>query len=315
MTSVDVDSVLSPALIAARPRPPSESLRLYKPYYEELLRHNVSIRDFIEQRDAPEHVFRWLVELDCGCVTDALTTGYAAAHVAIDQLLPANCVFERMLGSGKGGASKEHVLLFAYGVHWEYSNWSTGHAWCAGHGDDLPIREIVEWRERKERPRFYSKESGKELGPYAVWTVKLSCGHYNYHAISEIDWRPEQGVAERTDVVAKIRDRLSADDLDDRTRHLLEWALAVQGTEPQAKDDCPYCVYMRRIVGCRPIGPLAKPKPPKRPTEPPKPPSRRTLTRRVNVADANVARLREQLVQAEQEAARLRADRDKADAD
>jgi hypothetical protein len=311
MTGTDQPS-LSAALMQAKPRSAAEALRLYKPYYEDLLRLNSSKREFIAKRDAPEQVFRWLVELDCGCVTDALTMGHRAAHVPMDELYPSNCVFDRFLENGKSGASKQNVLLFAYGVSWEYSNWSKGYAWCAGHGDDLPMRDIVAWLERKERPSFYSKDSGKELGPYAVWTVKLSCGHYDYHAISGIDWQPEQGYAERADVVMKIRDRLASQDLDEKARNQLEWALAFQGSEPQAKDGCPYCVYMRRIVGCRPIGPLTKPKPPSRPKEPPQPPSRRTLTSLLNATEANVLKLREQLAQAELEAARLREDRDKA---
>jgi hypothetical protein len=217
-----------------------------------------------------------------------------------------------VLGERQERRQQGQRAAFAYGVNWEYSNWDKGYAWCAGHGDDPPIRDIADWLERKERPSFYSKDSGRELGPYAVWTVKLSCGHYDYHAISGIDWQPEQGYTERTDVVTKIRDRLSSSDLDEKTKKQLQWVLAFQGTEPQAKDDCPHCVYTRRVVGCRPIGPLAKPKPPGRSKEPPKLPSRSTLTRRLNAAEANVARLLEQLKQAEQEAARLREDRDKA---
>ncbi len=134
-------------------------------------------------------------------------------------------------GRGKSGASEDSVLLFAYGVSWQYSNWDKGYAWCAGHGDDLPMRDLAEWLERKERPSFYSKDLGKELGPYAVWTVKLSCGHYDYHAISDIDWQPEQGYTERTDVVTKIRDRLASQNLDEKAKKQLQWSLAFQGTE------------------------------------------------------------------------------------
>jgi hypothetical protein len=88
------------------------------------------------------------------------------------------------LGNGRSGASKDNVLLFAYGISWGYSNWDKGYAWCAGHGDDLPMRDTAEWLERKEHPDVHSKDSGKELGPYAVWTVKLSCGHYDYQPAS-----------------------------------------------------------------------------------------------------------------------------------
>jgi hypothetical protein len=309
------EPVLSPALSAATPRPVAEVLRLYTPYYEQLLRYNLSNREFIEQRDAPQQVFRWLIELDCGCVTDAVTAGHAAAHVKMDELLPSNCVFERFLGSSESGASTDNVLLFSYGVSWKYSNWVKGFTWCAGHGHDVPVRDIVEWLERKDHPGFRSKDTGREVGPYASWTVKLSCGHYGYSAISELAWRPEQGYAKRPDFVAKIRQKLESDDLDEETRQALERMLQTDSTEPRSREGCPTCAYTRPVVGCRPVGPLAKPKPAPKTKEPPKPPSRRTLTRRLNAAEADVARLREQLAHAEQEASRLRAERDIASAD
>jgi hypothetical protein len=248
-------------------------------------------------------------------VTDAVTAGHAAAHVKMDELLPSNCVLERFLGNSESGASTDNVLLFSYGVSWKYSNWVKGFAWCAGHGHNVPIRDIAEWLEREERPRFRSKVTDEELGPYASWTVKLSCGHYQHSVVSGLDWRPEQGYVERPDFVAKIRHRLESADLDEETRQVLEETLQTESTEPGSRDGCPNCAYTRRVVGCRPVGPLAKPKPVPKPKEPPRPPSRRTLTRRLNTAEANVARVREQLAQAEQEAGRLRVERDKASAD
>jgi hypothetical protein len=130
--------------------------------------------------------------------------------------------------------------------------------------------------------------------------------------MSEVDWQPTQGYTEQTDLVAKISRDLVSEDLDAKTKKALERMLATRSTEPQSGEECRYCVYMRRVVGCRPVGQLAKPKPQARPEEPPKPPSRRTLTRRLNAAEANITRLREQLAQAEQDAARLRDERDKA---
>jgi hypothetical protein len=88
--------------------------------------------------------------------------------------------------------------------------------------------------------------------------------------------------------------------------------LVTRSSEPQLCEECRYCVYMSRVVGCRPVGQLAKPKPHAKPEESPKAPSRRTLTRRLNAAEANTTRLRDQLAQAEQDAARLREERDKA---
>lgn len=304
----------STALMGAKPRPAAEVLRLYRPYYEDLLRYNASQREFIEQRDAPTQCFRWLVELDCGCVADALTTGHQAAHVPMEELHPASCVFQRMLGSRESGASRDNVLLFGWGVTWRYSNWREGYAWCSGHGHETPVREITDWLEREERSGHYSADLGKEVGPYAKWVVKLSCGHYAHHAVSEVDWRPEDGLTERIDFVTKIRQDLESQDLDEKTRRTLEWMLATHGTEPQSRDDCPVCAHTRRVVGCQPVGPLARPKRPSKPKEADRPPSRRTLTRRLNATEANVAKLREQLAQAEKEAARLREERDQTGA-
>jgi hypothetical protein len=71
LTKVGQDEpTLSKALRDARPRSVAEVLRLYKPFYEKLLKLNVSIRDSTEKRDAPAQCHRWLVELDCGCVTE-----------------------------------------------------------------------------------------------------------------------------------------------------------------------------------------------------------------------------------------------------
>lgn len=131
-------SELSQALAAARPRPVSEVQRLYKPYYEELQRLNASQRDFIEKRDSPAQCYRWLVELDCGCVTDALTAGHLAAHVPIDELYPVNCVFERMLGNRESGASMDNALLFGWGVSRKHSNWREGYAWCPAMATSCP---------------------------------------------------------------------------------------------------------------------------------------------------------------------------------
>ncbi|MBL1074470.1 hypothetical protein JK358_08675 [Nocardia sp. 2] len=273
----------SPVLARARPRPVSTLGKLYKPYYEQLLRCNPSIRDFIEKRDSPEHCYRWLVELDCGCVTDAVTVGHVAAHVAMDELRPSDCVFTRYLGESRSGVSTDNVLLFGYGVSWKHQNWSKGFAWCAGHVDNRPLREITEWVEREQRPGFYSQELERQLEPFASWTVMLSCGHYESPVVTELDWRPEHGFREQSGV-------------------------ARDGKLPSSMKDCRHCVYMRRVTGARSIGPLARPKV----SKPPQPPSRRTLTRRLNAAEASARALREQLAQVEQETVRLRSERDQA---
>jgi hypothetical protein len=56
--------------------------------------------------------------------------------------------------------------------------------------------------------------------------------------------------------------------LDTKAKQVLEQMLATRSTKPQSREECRHCVYMRRVVGSRPIGPLAKPKPPAMAKEP-----------------------------------------------
>ena len=69
MTEQD-EPVLSSALLEARPRPAAAVLRLYTPYYEQLLRYYLPNREFIEQRDAPSRSrgADHLTLFDCDCI-------------------------------------------------------------------------------------------------------------------------------------------------------------------------------------------------------------------------------------------------------
>jgi hypothetical protein len=193
--------------------------------------------------------------------------------------------------------------LFEWGVSWERMDYGKGYAWCCEPRREFPIRDITEWVKRREFPPRYSEISKKMTGPTASWKVKLSCGHYNSPVLAPLDWKPEDG--HKPGRAARIRARLDEDNASEEIRRNLERHLTLIEWGPQKQEDCPSCVYMRRIVGYRPVGPLARPKPGRKPKEA-KPPSRTAMTRRVNAAEAKAARLRRELAEAEEEAERLR---------
>ena len=301
----------SQALARARPRTAAAILKLYRPFYEDRIRHMSNFREAIpdvverfRQREAPEQCYRWLIELDCGCITDAITIDHNAAHVPMDELYPTECVDNTWhLRPGESLTARDSVIQLHRDWNAPYSNTRKGYVQCSEHERIYPIREITEWIEGKDNPAFIA-EDGTEHEPYGSWTVKLSCGHYDQAVITPVGWKPKDGHAPRD--VTDIERRLASEDLDDEIRAGLEESLVMLEYTPSKRDQCWYCVWMRRIVAYRPVGPLVRPKPE------PKPPSRASLTRRVNAAEANAARLREQLAEAEAEAGRLRKLRDDA---
>lgn len=62
-------------LAKAIPRPAAEVLAEYEAYLVKYLALNRWESEFARNQDAPENKWRWLVELDCGCITEALTDG------------------------------------------------------------------------------------------------------------------------------------------------------------------------------------------------------------------------------------------------
>jgi hypothetical protein len=290
----------SQALARAKPRTAAAILKLYRPFYEDRIRHMSSYRELdrtvledFRQREAPEQCYRWLIELDCGCITDAITIGHNE---------PTECVDNTWhLRTGKNLIARDSIIQLHREWNSRYSNSRKGYVQCSEHERIYPIREIAEWIEGKDNPGYVDKD-GIEHEPYGAWTVKLSCGHYDVAVITPVGWKPGDDYAPHD--VTDIERRLASDGLDDEIRAGLEESLVMLEYTPPKRDQCWYCVWMRRIVAYRPVGPLVRPKPE------PKPPSRATLTRRMNAANANAARLRKELAEAEAEAVKLRQLRD-----
>lgn len=172
-----------------------------------------------------------------------------------------------------------------------------GLLWCSDHGEELPWREITEWvKRRRERPAHYTSNNNK-MPATAEWLVQLSCGHPGT-VFTEVNWIPEYGHRE-DDGVKALRERLRHATADEQ-RAELEWTIRLIRNSPPTESECNRCVYERRIIAQRLVGPL--PKQPRRRPRAASEPSERTLKQ----AEARASRLRKELAQAEAEADQLR---------
>jgi hypothetical protein len=290
---------MSAALEKARPR--RETLAEYEEYYARELSHRQHLSDL----DA-SHQFRWKVELECGCITEALTEA--------EDKLPTDGHWNKVLGKegspvyAKTFVMSSSVVSMCAG-RGDLSVFrplgccrTNGYLWCSGHDEhgSLPWREITRWIYRKSEQPARTDEHGTH-DAYAIWAVELSCGHCASES-APVDWIPEYGHKLGPVKAARVKESLAK-----RSDPWLGRFLQVDDgcPTPSTKTDCADCVYLRRIVAYKPIGPLARPKPERKPREP-KPPSRAAMTRRINTAEANAAKLRRELAKAEEEAERLR---------
>jgi len=247
----------------------------------------------------PDEMFRWRVELDCGCIHDDLSRSEDRPPHEARWLDPVN-----------------RVWLPA------------GQVWCVcdtTRSAPKPYRRIAVWEERREEtfpadpvelPDYLSSEETHvwakirhdEPHSTAFWRVTLSCGHVDDHAVTAIDWKPEDGPWRMAADSPRLREMeqwwLSEErDSEERDPELWEHYLRMiaEGWPiPQTEKDCFVCKHARRVVAYEPIGPLVpKPKLPK----PPRKPSRESLERRLAQVQAEAEKLQEQLA-ADDESAR-----------
>lgn len=255
------------SLEAIQPRPRDIVFQQYMDFHRSDFRSN-------PYWYSPDHWYRWLVRLDCGCITEVLTFGddspppehrYHPSKVLGDpplsgqtwilhpNRLRGECLFE-------GGTENPFP---------EGCCQPSGHIWCSAHKEELPWRDVVQWISRRVRQ---DSKTGKD---YASWTVKLSCGHCYSPNMSKVDWSPGMPPEIDQDQVEHIKRRLSAErndnDNDNDTRHYLSEQLEHNSflvSSPALEETCPKCSYLRRITEYRLIDKLADqpiPEPPAKP--------------------------------------------------
>ena len=264
---------------------------------------------------SPDNWYRWLVCLDCGCVTEVLTredTAPPTEHIESEILgeLPIykqTWVLSPPAVTFKDGKVHPHSgprCVLDRGTNKLCPGgycYPKGYLWCAAHEDKPPWREIIEWLHRQEG----TYESGKA---YSSWKVRLSCGHCDSVA-SDPEWSP--GMPPNLDLrkMEAIQEMLrTRNDMDDDLIRFHQNQVKFKGfmvCSPPVHTDCAKCAYQRRIVEYGIIGKLAEhPLPKPKPVEKPQPTSEEINAkklRRLQRIESDVARL-------QAEAEKLRAD-------
>lgn len=222
---------------------------------------------------------RWKLQLDCGCITEAFTARNKLPHESQ--------------------------------VRGAWSSLNAGERECFVHGDhDIEHhRRIVSWGKRLDdlppdpvqRPKdrdYWTPELSAKVRcrhPRAVWKVTLSCGHTNEARVDDLDWTPNDGHTRREipeDEFAEVLGRI-----EEMRRSpvggnfdFLERSLRDGKPEPQVEEGCITCCYVQRIVAYQSMGPLLRAN-----QEPPQPDPKAALQRRLDAAEHEAARLRQEL--------------------
>lgn len=234
-----------------------------------------------------EDMFRWRVQLECGCIYETYTRGkddYPDEHPRTDPLT------QERLPKGEFWCTTEHDLPHVY---LEIVEWVSS--------------EVKEFPPDPEEPRYEGIDAGtwaivRRTEPHssAFWKVRLACGHFYEHVVTGPEWKPEDGPryvpAER---VAEVRAEYEEHWAEkgpagwpeeaprrEHTVRMLDLGLP----RPEPEQDCYACRHARQMTGYQRVGwlvPRTKPKP--QPTE------REKAEAQLARAEAEVARLRKQL--------------------
>lgn len=274
----------------------------------------------------PEKTYQWRIQLDCGCVRDAVTRQHSDDKPAdkVERLgeLAETYHFglvkpsEREIREANEQAG-EHAVQAArakavgtdapeepkrpsiYGkAHLGAGQLLCFDPKCARYrAFGGPVRDIAEWIRLRDN-RFSSEplEIDGEIilaaREYEVWDIVLSCGHFDQER-TEPGWKPDDGPVHRENPnrrpLDEVLDEIAQGDPDqeDYWRRMY----ADNHPDPAPFTRCHTCARIRTITAYQRVGWLARKKPPvKR-----KPPPRKTLERRLLKLESDAAQLREQL--------------------
>lgn len=231
-----------------------------------------------------DDMYRWRVQLDCGCIDEVLTRGQGS--------LPADRQCQDPVGQA----------------------WlPAGEVWCrTSHETPSPYREIVEWvsvevkefpADPEDAPNWLDPETWAvirhpEPHSSAFWRVQLTCGHYT-DVPTDLEWRPEDGprlvTTERAaEMLREFEEFWASPEADgqddDIERQHRRQMLELRWPRPEPDKRCYTCSAVSKIVGYQPIGWLL----PRRKSVPDEA-QRSGVQARLRQAEAEVEKLRRQL--------------------
>lgn len=239
-----------------------------------------------------EDLYRWHVQLECGCVRELFTLG--------EDVFPDAHPWS--------GPTAGDVLPL-------------GEFWCTSdHGDvETVYRDVVEWMDRRVRefpadpeecpddttPEVWAALRQPEPHSSAFWRVRLSCGHVHEHVVTDVGWSPEDGPKLLTEQpAAEMRDELEAqwsalgDEAwpdEDAERDHVRRMLELRWPRPEPEQECRTCRYAKRITGYQRIGWLERKRDSKPASDEQAATERSRAEARLAKIEAEARRLRKQL--------------------
>lgn len=275
----------------------------------------------------PEKTYQWRVQLDCGCVRDALTSHHTDDKPAdkVERLgeLASTYHFahvrpsEREIAEAREQAGKEAERAARAKVTgtempdepelpsiFGEATLKAGQLVCEDPGcPDYrrrgPVRDITEWVRLRDNPFVMEPleldgETIRGAREYAVWDVVLSCGHFAQEHTAP-GWKPEDGHPQRKRKTQRplqdVLDIIAQGDPDEEAY----WRRRYDENHPYPTPftRCHTCACIRTITAYQRIGWLA----PRKSQSPPKPikVNRKTLERRLAKLEAEAAQLRQQI--------------------
>lgn len=274
----------------------------------------------------PEKTYQWRIQLDCGCVRDAVTRHdtvekpadkverldeladtYYFGHVKASEREVREA--DQRAGEQAEQAARANVAGNGPPETPEHPNiygkarLPAGHLLC--HSPKCPryrtfggpVRDVVEWVRLRD-DHFVSKPleiDGETIGDareYAVWDVVLSCGHFGQEH-TKPGWKPEDGPVHRKNAkrlpLEQVLEEIAKGDRDQEAYWRRMYS--EKHPDPAPFTRCHTCAQVRTITAYQRIGWLATKLPPQKPA----PPQRKTLERRIRKLEVEAARLREQI--------------------
>jgi hypothetical protein len=226
--------------------------------------------DFYVSKD--EEVFRWRVQLDCGCIEERMTKN--------DDTPPKT-----------GGRCSTHLST-------AYREIVLRQDRRVEDREPEPV-EPPDWWPGDEEGHTWERYRASKPPSEAVWTALLVCGH-SVEQRTSVDFDPDLGgetLADFPERLADIRASLLEGEHQSRDpeRHAhLERMLELGWPSPSPEVCCYTCVDNRKIEVFQPIGWLV-PRTPE-PTEQRRP-SRTVIKRRLRAAEAAAERARAELAE------------------
>jgi hypothetical protein len=274
----------------------------------------------------PEKTYQWRIQMDCGCVRDAVTRHHTDDKPAdkVERLgeLAGTYYFghvqpsEREIRDAEERANRHAVEAARAKVNgsdlpeeserpsiYGKARLRGGQLLChdpkctryRSHGG--PVRDIVEWVRLRDKlyvsePLEIDGETIRGAQDYAVWDVVLTCGHFKQEHTSP-GWNPKNGPAHRNNdkrrALDEVLEVIAKGDPDEEAYWRRMYA--ENHPDPAPFTRCHTCACIRTITAYQRVGWLATKKALPKPTPPP----RKTLERRLRKIEAEAAQLREQL--------------------